>query len=197
MDRSDLPTSIIALLGDAGPGDIDEAVSPVTFQLDRSSPFAGADRSTEVFEPSGSILAESASEGPTFYHRSQKKIKRIGSYNSRLEFQWGCDRDRSCSPPTGSSGNHHYMQSTLGWIAPHAGAGGWALNLLFADGSVRTFTDQNGDQYLNPGYPIPDGLDEKEYDRLGYRDSLVELSPAEFFSGVFLAPETLRGNFDL
>ena len=44
---------------------------------------------------------------------------------------------------------------------------------------------EDNDGYLNPGFPIG-SHDEDDYDTLGYRSSLVELPPAEIFSGIFL-----------
>ncbi|MGB7345959.1 MAG: DUF1559 domain-containing protein [Pirellulaceae bacterium] len=195
LAKSDVSSSAIPLLGDAAPGDFDEAISPVTFAYDKTDIFARDDSARE-FTRSGSLLCETASEGPAYYHRSQKKIKRIGSYGSRLETQLQCDRTRTCKPPTGSSGNNMYMQSTLGWVGIHGGAGGSAVNMLFADGSVRSFTDLNGDLFLNPGFPVPEDLTEEQYNQIGYRDSQVELPPAQVFSGVFLTPSMMKGKFE-
>ena len=196
LGQSDIPSSQIALLGDAAPGDIDEAITPVTFGYDSTDIFARGNTDQREFAPAGSLLCETNSEGPTFYHKSQKKIKRIGSNGSRLETQWECDLLRSCEPPTGSSGNNMYMQSTLGWMATHSGAGGMAINILFADGSVRTFSDLDGDLFLNPGFPIPDNLTEEQYSRIGYRSDQVELHQSTFFSGIFLAPSMVKGKFE-
>lgn len=193
LGRSDVPSSHIALLGDGAPGDWDEAITPVDFAYQADDPFSAGDQTSRTFVTAGSILSESSSEGPVYYHRSQRKIKRIGSYNSRLEEQWRCDRNRNCPPPTGGSGNRTYMQSTVGWMATHGGAGGYRVNFLFADGSVRSFMDRNGDGFLNPGFPVPNNLTEAQYDRIGFRDDSVELHPSQFFSGVFIAPKTIQG----
>ena len=195
LNRSDVPRSQIPLLGDAAPGDLDEAISPVTFGYDDTDVFA-RDESSREFAKAGTILSESAAEGPAFYHRSQKRLKRIGSNGSRLETQWECDLANNCEPPTGSSGNHMYLQSTLTWMATHQGSGGGSLNMLFADGSVRSFTDLNGDLFLNPGFPIPDNLTSSQYDQIGYRDHIKELPPGSMFNGVFLSPSTLKGIFE-
>ena len=192
LGRSDIPSSNIPLVGDAAPGDIDEAISPVTFGFDETGVFA-RDNERRTFAENGQILCESVSEGPMFYHRSQKKMKRIGSNGSRLRDQWECDlSNQSCEPPTGSSGNQLYLQSSLAWAAMHRGR----LNLLFADGSVRSFVDLNEDLFLNPGFPIPEGLSEDAYDQFGYQDNTVELPRHQVFSGVFIAPSTLKGIFE-
>jgi hypothetical protein len=39
---------------------------------------------------------------------------------------------------------------------------------------------------VDPGFPVPKGLDEGAYQRIGYRSDRVELPPAEIFSGIFL-----------
>ncbi len=188
VNRSDIPSSIIALVGDAAPGDIDEALSPVTFGYGPGGYFAGNSSETRLFAESGTLLSESVLEGPAFYHLSEKRFKRIGSNNSRLTTQMRCDRTQSCLAPTGSSGNEMYMQSTREWFAVHRGSGGMLLNLLFADGSVRGFVDLNDDLLLNPGFPIPTTLTTSQLNNIGYRDSRTELHASTFFSGVFIAP---------
>lgn len=190
---TDIPQSNIPLLGDASPGDIDEAITPIAFAYDSTDIFARGDSTERTFAAAGTILCESASEGPTYYHTGDREIKRIGSNGSRLETQWKCELDGSCEPPTGGAGNRMYLQSTLAWAGTHAGSGGFAINLLFADGSVRSFSDRNGDLYLNPGFPIPGTLTEDQLDATGYRNNEVELHPSEVFSGVFLAPSMIKG----
>ncbi|MEM9365836.1 MAG: hypothetical protein AAGD07_07550 [Planctomycetota bacterium] len=171
-------------------------LSPCFAQVDPSDIFSEGNSTSRVYADVGALLSESACEVPAFYHRSQRKIKRIGSYNSRLETQWKCDLQRNCEPPTGSSGNHMYMQSTLGWAAMHTGSSGYAAQFLFADGSVRIYSDINGDLFLNPGFPVPDDLSEEQYTNIGYRDNTVELPTSSFFSGVFLTPSTIKGVFE-
>ncbi|MCC9601902.1 DUF1559 domain-containing protein [Stieleria sp. JC731] len=189
------PSSTIALMGDAGPGDIDEAISPVDFEYTPEGVFAAGDSDRRTFINRGSLLSESINDGPAYYRSSDRKLKLIGSSNSRLAKQWKCDSELlECRPPTGGSGNQFYLQSTLSWLTLHGGGSGWA-NFLFADGSVRQIHDLNGDHYLNPGFGIPETLTEDEYDRLGYRSSERELHPAQFFNGVFLVPELIRGEF--
>ena len=84
------------------------------------------------------------------------------------------------------------FQSTLSWFSLHGTAGnGWA-NLCSPDGSVQQVYDLNGDNYLNPGFGIPDSLTQEQYDRLGYRDDTRELHPASVFSGVSSLPNLFR-----
>ncbi|MEM6469327.1 MAG: type II secretion system protein [Planctomycetota bacterium] len=197
LGQSDYPTSAIPLLGDASPGDIDEAITPVAFGYDGTDPFAQGDNSSRVFAEAGTLTTETVGEGPAFYHTSDREIKRIGSNGSRLERQLECERAGDCLPPTQrTTATRTYLQSTLTWFGHHAGSGGFSLNLLFADGSVRAYNDRDGDLYLNPGFPIPGDLDEEDYMRIGYRSGEIELPKAEVFSGVFIAPGTLKGVFE-
>jgi hypothetical protein len=70
-----------------------------------------------------------------------------------------------------------WMQDTRQWQPHHRGAGRSVLPVLFMDGSVRNFTDLNGDGFLNPGFPVG----EKGSD--WFADATVELPPAEIFLG--------------
>lgn len=79
-------------------------------------------------------------------------------------------------------------------IGPVHGSGkGGSANVLFCDGSVKAFVDQNGDGYLNPGFIIPTGADKVA---TGYTDSTIELPQAQVFSGVFLPKFATKGNLD-
>lgn len=60
------------------------------------------------------------------------------------------------------------LQDYRGFAPLHRGA----CNILFVDGSVRTFVDKNGDGSLNNGFPAIKG----------FEDSTVEVNPEEIFS---------------
>jgi prepilin-type N-terminal cleavage/methylation domain-containing protein/prepilin-type processing-associated H-X9-DG protein len=79
------------------------------------------------------------------------------------------------TPRTGASGwwsvwNRLTLQDYRGFAAVHRGT----CNIVFADGSVRAFTDQNEDGQLNPGFPASI--------EMGYADDKVELSDEEVIS---------------
>lgn len=93
------------------------------------------------------------------------------------------------APPTFPAGTPY--QGATGWWAkwsnetlqdyrafgvPHRGA----CNLLFADGSVRTYVDKNEDGYLNNGFPADPGT--------GYTTADVEISPEVVYSKWSLRP---------
>ena len=78
------------------------------------------------------------------------------------------------------------MQDTRDWFAVHGSGKKKTANILFADGSTRTYTDFNGDGFLNPGFPVPKNLTEAQYGGIGYRGPEVEIGPESMFNGVFL-----------
>jgi prepilin-type N-terminal cleavage/methylation domain-containing protein/prepilin-type processing-associated H-X9-DG protein len=93
------------------------------------------------------------------------------------------------APLTGNNAAH--LQDYRDMAPAHAGS----CNVLFADGSVRSFKDTNGDGYLNPGFNIS-GLTTSQIAQIGYTDSTVELDPSVIFSGVMLAKQSDKGKLD-
>lgn len=192
IENSLFASSVIPLLGDAAPGDIDEAIAQSDFGYDPFDPFADGSLEEQLFVTAGNLLAESVSNGPAYFHTSQKIIKRIGSYNSRLDVQLECERILRCERPTGSSGNHLYLVDTRQWYSWHGMGKLKSCNLLFADGSVRNLIDQNGDNFLNPGFPVPSGLSEDQYLLLGFQDDTIDLPEQQATCNVFLNPRRIK-----
>ena len=185
-------SSAIPLMADAAPGDPDEAISIADFAFDENGTFASGNTQSVTYIQAGEVLTESICEGPVYYRGSAKAIRKISSSNARLELQWECELNDNCPAPDIESSTRTYLQSTLSFMALHGGSKGRQLNMLFADGSVRSYVDLNGDGFLNPGFPVPRNLTDDEYASIGYRDGTVELPKAEVFSGVFLAPQLIR-----
>ena len=108
LNNGRIVSSAVPLLGDAAPGDVDEALAKATFEYTATDPFAGGNPENRKFIDVGEWLAESLCEGPVYYNRTQKKIKRIGSNNSNLTLQWECERQGNLSR-TG----HHNLPANL------------------------------------------------------------------------------------
>lgn len=167
VESSPIPSSNIPLLGDAAPGDADEAYL--------SNDIIGSNGETLL--SAGERLAESFNDGPAYFDGTD----RIGLVDETHNVQPLMETEQNAGfVATGLTGS--YLQDTRDWFAIHRGA----CNILMADGSVQTFVDQNGDMFLNPGFSIPDDLTDTQYAAIGYRNSIQELHPARIFSGVFL-----------
>jgi hypothetical protein len=73
------------------------------------------------------------------------------------------------------------------------------MNLLMADGSVKTITDLNNDGFLNPGFPIAQsGSDTRDVlsQAVGYVDGTVEMARFNVYNGVLLKSTSVKGAFE-
>ena len=197
LESSPVVTSHIGLLGDAAPGDVDEATLAQTLEVDpfigeSPDPFAKGSNETATFMNTGELLSEAFNDGPAYYNASNNAVSLIPQ-DASLAAQVDCESSGKCAPPVAGSGT--YLQDTRDWFAVH-GASGGAANILMGDGSVKKFFDASQDKFLNPGFPVPSDLSEAQYSGIGYRDDTVELEPTRMFSGVFLISTSKLGIFE-
>lgn len=179
-------SSNIGLIGDAAPGDIDEAILAQTIAYDATDNWAQGNNEERVFMEAGELLTEAFNDGPAWWNNSASRLALIPQ-QADLTIQVECEVDKNCPAPVGgASGTNTYLQDTRDWYAIHGGGKSASCNILMADGSVKNFADLNNDKFLNPGFPVPDDLTDEDYAVIGYRGSDVELSPTRIFSGVFL-----------
>jgi len=173
ISTSPIPSSNIALLGDAAPGDIDEAV------LGAPGLPGGA--------TAGTRLVESFNDGPAYWDGS--KIILVKSTNAIVSVADGtsscawCDDILPTPTNAGSAGADLklWLQDTRDWYAVHgSGAKGGVGNVLMADGSVKAAVDKNGDSFFNPGFAVGSNGDAAND---GFTSSDVELAPYEFYCG--------------
>lgn len=196
LDKSRIPSNNIGIIGDAAPGDLDEAVLSMGLSYDgvTRNVFANGDlQSSRTFIEAGQLLSEAANDGPAYYNTSSNRIDLMGagdSLNAQIEGERGQSTTAAVPVPTEVAGT--YLQDTRDWFATHAGKS----NILMADGSVKVFYDTNGDGFLNPGFPVAEGLTEQDYLAIGYRDGTVEMQRDEFFGGVFLDDTYFKGVFE-
>jgi prepilin-type processing-associated H-X9-DG protein len=186
LDRSRISSTTIPLLGDAGPGDVDEAI------------LSGDVPNVKQELPQGMLLAEAFNDGPAYLNLTNNRLVLLDAARPMVA-QINCERGSTstinCAPPVnsgvrGATDDGTYLQDTRDWFAIHSGG----ANILMGDGSVKLFLDDNGDGYLNPGFPVPDNL--QDYSGVGYSDGTVELQPAEAFSGIFLDETSFKGQFE-
>ncbi len=200
LESGPVASSLVPLLGDAAPGDIDEAILALTVGYGPELPSGGADpfangkTETRTFIEAGELLAETANDGPAYWDASSNTINLI-SQTASLRAQVGYEVAGSIPVPGGPV-NGAYLQDTRDWYAVHGGGRQGSVNILMADGSVKEFTDLDNDKFLNPGFPVPDNLSEDQYAVTGYRSSAVELPPARIFSGMFLLNMQKHSTFE-
>jgi prepilin-type processing-associated H-X9-DG protein len=175
-----IPSSNIPLLGCAAPGDANEAVLSDTIP---------------GFNSSGDRLVESFNDGPAYWNGTkvtllaQPHVIVKGQTSTALASFKGDDLPSSNFPAADSTGDANggnqthggddgrlWLQDTRDWFAVHSGR----LNLLMADGSVKTVVDTNQDGFLNPGFPIDKTVADQND---GFLDNTVELQPFEVYSG--------------
>ena len=108
-------------------------------------------------------------------------------------------RDEQGGPGVPKKDPLDHLQDYRDFGPVHGSGKGGSCNVLFADGSVKTFVDQNGDGFLNPGFDIitnnPPGTT-TDFTGTGYSDNLVELPAAQIFSGIFLNKVSGKDNLD-
>ena len=195
VEGSNVPSNAIPLLGDAAPGDSDEAYM--------SDSLTGTDL------VAGTRLCESFNDGPAGMNAAGQVKLADGE-------DWGAAYAITPSWPalgeteTIAKSQARYtaagtaptvvtssmiLQDTRDWFAVHNGT----LNILMADGSVKSIEDLNGDGFLNPGFPVSEGTSDVETLKrdTGYTDSTVELAAFDVFCGVFLRTDFVqKGEFE-
>ncbi len=190
LGNADIPSSNIPMLGDAAPGDSNEAILSDTVAADL---------------PAGHRLAESFNDGPAVinangvveifdgsaaYGRSQIKsimpqgFPKVGQLVSNGTSQGTPQAAFAAAAGTGAAAGRLVLQDTRDWFAVHGGQ----VNILMADGSVKVVTDLNGDGYINPGFPAGDpGVNEATRARdIGYTDGVCEISAFQVWNGALL-----------
>lgn len=188
LDQSPVHSSRIALLGDGAPGDIDEAILARDIRVGGATDlWAGVHGMTETLIEAGELLSESFNDGPAYANAAGDDINLALALGADLSVQIKAEQGAGAiTAPTGHTGNNLYLQDTRDWYALHGAGSKTAANILMADGSVQSFTDENNDKFLNPGFAIAEGLAEDVYATTGYRGPDVELPAARMFNGIFL-----------
>lgn len=185
LEGSSIPSSNIPLMGDATRGDAKEG-------------FLIADLAGTGLL-SGTPAGESFNDGPSYLLTSgkirtlnvnqplaaliYKGYPTVGTDTAATGFDF--TQYASATATSGLTMNGMVLQDTRDWYAVHNGS----LNLLMADGSVKSVQDLNGDGFLNPGFPVvTTGTGApSSAGTTGYTDGVVEMSSFEVFAGPILA----------
>lgn len=201
IDQSDVPSNNIPLMGDAAPGDSDEAILAAT-------PIAADGVPVDPGLVAGSRLGESFNDGPAFVESGQNmdlvEQKNMGGVNvvpadafipqafpsvgTRVQPQ---DPRFLPAQPLPNVGPRIVLQDLRDWMAVHRNH----ANILMADGSVKTLTDRNGDGFFNPGFPVVDQGNAAQV--TGYVDNECEVNAFEVYTGLFLNVQLYtKGQFE-
>lgn len=189
LETSDVPSSNVALLADAAPGDAKEAVLATG---------GGAPLNPDLFD--GARLGESFNDGPAYWEDGNNRIRLMdkGDLDGEVLANY-----IPTSYPTegeivveanyviGGSGaaGELVLQDTRDFYAVHRNQ----ANCLMADGSVKVLRDSNGDNYFNPGFPAANGTADTD----GYTSALCEVNNFDVYFGMNLSNNNIsKGNFE-
>ncbi len=129
----------------------------------------------EHFE-AGTQLTESLTDGPALREITGSNLVHWGDTDIDVQRALSSEKDL-------------YLQDTRDFGPVHAGG----CNILFADGHVEEFVDENSDGFLNPGFQISASATSEELEVIGFRSSKVELPPARIYSGALLRQKLGKG----
>jgi prepilin-type processing-associated H-X9-DG protein len=189
VENSPVVSSNIPMLGCAAPGDPSEAILGMSIIKDATlNTLGNGDTQTVTYLEAGERLCESFNDGPAQFDPAANKLALMPGLTP-VQAQMTAEQSAQ-GPPPADTANGGWLQDTRDWFCVHGSGTGRLCNILMADGSVKEFTDENGDGYLNPGFPVPSNLTEAEYAGIGYKDDSVELHPKDIFSAIFLTRDS-------
>ncbi len=195
VDRSPVTSSKVPIFGDSNYGDQKEAILAADIK--------GPDGVT-VGLPAGMRLVESFSDGPCarialagkldpWGKNADKIVLQGSSLDTQPVYTINLYADEQGAPGIPPKQALDHLQDYRDFGPVHGGGKGAGCNILFADGSIKTFSDLNGDGYLNPGFTIStSNSTTQDFLGTGYTDDVVELPREDVFSGVFLEKWDLR-----
>ena len=184
MDRSRVSSTNVPFMGCAAPSKVSLANQ---LEAGKATIWPASSNMTSTKKPKrGQLLTEYVSAGPMYVNLITKRLTPLAG-GQRLKKQIAGERNeptheallaqssKPCLPKEAV-----YLQDTRSWYAVHSGG---TLNMLMADGSIKQFTDVNGDGYINPGFGVPT----QSKPIVGrYIDSTIEATPERFFAGMQL-----------
>jgi hypothetical protein len=186
IDRSDLPSNIIPMLGDGAPVFASAVPLGAALEWSRSRLPEGASLAASFGGGPAFVPTRSAGLSPAIEESDGEAILLPQYPNMGDEVAFSGVADWLSTISYGTLGPRFVAQDTRHWRVTH----GVTANLLMADGSTRVLTDINGDGYFNPGFPLPPDLDKAKIDtEHGYRSGVVEINWLEVFSGVRLVSD--------
>jgi prepilin-type processing-associated H-X9-DG protein len=163
-------------------------------------------------------LSESFADGPTIFEEDGKSVRllRVATQhvlldgNGRGPLKLFVDLNGAYIQPTKGANRHEFhelqsvvygtespifLQDTRDHVAVHRAGISKSLNMLMADGSVRTLYDENNDGYINPGPNLEEvtyvNNRQRTLENVGYTNDQCEVSPGDLYNGPVLDLEVL------
>lgn len=182
LDAGNIPASAIAMIGCGAVGDVTSSTSGLSgdgaLNFDIPAPYNLT---------MGSPCSESFNDGPSACDTANNKVV---TANRATKAQLEASAALTFTAGEVATDTTLYLQDTRDMYAYHSKS----LNVVFADGSVRSFADTNGDGFINPGFAVTPGIATQSL--TGYTSPEVEVSSFEWYNGVFLASKWLEKKFE-
>jgi prepilin-type processing-associated H-X9-DG protein len=176
LDVGNVPGSSIAMLGCGSRGDVSGGTGDGALNANIPAPYN---------IPEGAPCSESFNDGPS--HVEGDKVVTAGK---GALAPTRANLEATSFLTAGELGDSTYRQDTRDMYAYHSKS----LNVVFADGSVRSFSDSNGDGFINPGFGINPAS--ATIGLTGYTSPEVEVSSFEWYTGIFLESKVLEKRFE-
>jgi prepilin-type N-terminal cleavage/methylation domain-containing protein/prepilin-type processing-associated H-X9-DG protein len=190
LDAGAQPSSLIPMLFDSAAGDTNEAI--LTQDITRSIyDSTGTLTGYETLYTAGTRTVESFSDGPAEADATSG-WKKWGGTTVVVQNLPTISIYRDEQPPAGTAQVFNHLQDYRDMGPVHGSGKGGFANVLFADGSVKSFSDTNGDGFLNPGFRAVAA----NATTVGYSDSTLELQRNEIFSGIFIQKAAIKQKLD-
>jgi prepilin-type N-terminal cleavage/methylation domain-containing protein/prepilin-type processing-associated H-X9-DG protein len=190
LEGADVPSNNVPLLGDAAPGDINEAVLSDNI-VDSEGKLADAGLTA------GARLGETANDGPGQITSANRLRLLITNNIQTGELLYSGYPTAGTAITSTVIANYApttvwMLQDTRDWFAVHQAS----ANILMADGSVREIVDLNGDKFFNPGFNY-DMTTPPSAEEQGYTSNVCEINNFEVFCGPTLAIRAVtKGKFE-
>ncbi|QDV31701.1 putative major pilin subunit [Planctopirus ephydatiae] len=194
LEGADVPSNNVPMLGDAAPGDINEAVLSDNI----------TDSEGKLVDPAltaGARLGETANDGPARITAATNRLTTLVTNDvPTAALAYTGYPTAGTAVTTAVVANYSpavttqvwMLQDTRDWYAVHQAS----ANILMADGSVREIIDLNGDKFLNPGFNY-DMTTPPSAESQGYTSNVTEINSFEVFCGPTLAIRVVtKGRFE-
>ena len=170
LDAGDVPSSAIPMIGCGTQGDVGADGT--------GDGILDVNVDAQLGLVIGTPVCESFNDGPSIVDPSGAAVRLIPPSLTLAQLRLG---PNEMFPRLGERGvPGQILQDTRDWFAYHSKT----LNLVFADGSVRSLEDVNGDGFINPGFAVDGGS--ATFAATGYLSPETEVNPWEMFPGVLL-----------